>query len=118
MITNTKLQQRLQGLRYLWMLCAMLLMFTQQAWGADAIKDTYRYSSMLDGIDQIRLKFPVYDPHGIVIPGKWAWPTETTCIKDAYPKFVDWAKDITDADAKDWYKYPVKGKVISKESYN
>ena len=55
------------------------------------------------------------DPHGIVIPGKWAWPTETTCIKDAYPKFVDWAKDITDADAKDWYKYPVKGKVISKE---
>ena len=55
------------------------------------------------------------DPHGIVIPGKWEWPTETTCIKDAYPKFVDWAKDVTDADAKDWYKHPVKGKVISQE---
>ena len=55
------------------------------------------------------------DPHGIVIPGKWEWPTETTCIKDAYPKFVDWAKDITDADAKDWYKYPTKGKVIPQE---
>ena len=55
------------------------------------------------------------DPHGIVIPEKWEWPTETTCIKDAYPKFVDWAKDITDADAKDWYKHPVKGKVIPKE---
>lgn len=36
-------------------------------------------------------------------------------FKDAYPKFVDWAKDITDADAKDWYKYPAKGKVIPKE---
>ena len=46
------------------------------------------------------------DPHGIIIPGKWQWPTETTCIKDAYPKFVDWAKDITDDNAKDWYKYP------------
>ena len=55
------------------------------------------------------------DPHGIVIPGKWEWPTETTCIKDAYPKFVDWAKDVTDADAQDWYKHPVKGKVIPQE---
>ena len=55
------------------------------------------------------------DPHGIVIPCKWEWPTETTCIKDAYPKFVDWAKDITDEEAKDWYKYPAKGKVISKD---
>ena len=55
------------------------------------------------------------DPHGIVIPEKWEWPTETTSIKDAYPKFVDWAKDITDADAKDWYKHPAKGKVIPKE---
>ena len=55
------------------------------------------------------------DPHGIVIPSKWEWPTETTCIKDAYPKFVDWAKDVTDADAQDWYKHPVKGKVIPQE---
>ena len=55
------------------------------------------------------------DPHGIVIPEKWEWPTETTSIKDAYPKFVDWAKDITDADAKDWYKHPAKGKVIPKK---
>jgi len=49
----------------------MLLMFTQQAWSADAIKDTYRYSSMLDGIDQIRLKFPVYDNRG-GSPDTWA----------------------------------------------
>ena len=31
------------------------------------------------------------DPHGIVIPEKWQWPTETTCIKDAYPKFNTWS---------------------------
>lgn len=63
MITNVKLQQTLQEFRFLWMVCAMLLM-TQQTWGADAIEDTYRYSAMLDGMDQIRIKFPVYDYRG------------------------------------------------------
>ena len=63
MITKVELQQKLQEFRYLWMVCAMLLM-TQQTWGADAIEDTYRYSAMLDGMDQIRIKFPVYDYRG------------------------------------------------------
>ncbi len=52
------------------------------------------------------------DPHGIVIPGKWAWPKEQTCIKDAYPTFVDWAHDVTNPTAKNWYMYPVESKVI------
>ena len=64
MITNAKLQQARLGFRYLWAVCVMLLMTTQQTWGADAIEDTYRYSAMLDGIDQIRIKFPVYDHRG------------------------------------------------------
>ena len=51
------------------------------------------------------------DPHGIVIPEEWRWPTETTCIKDAYPKFVEWSADHT--QALDWYKYPVESKVYS-----
>ena len=50
------------------------------------------------------------DPHGIVIPGKWQWPTETTCIKDAYPEFNTWAQDRT--KALDWYKKPAAGKVV------
>lgn len=40
------------------------------------------------------------DPHGIVIPGKWQWPTETTCITDAYLKFADWAHDIKNPTAR------------------
>lgn len=48
------------------------------------------------------------------IPGKWSWPTETTKITVAYPKFAEWAKDVTNKDAQDWYNYPVSGKVITK----
>jgi hypothetical protein len=51
------------------------------------------------------------DPHGIVIPAKWQWPKEKTCIKDAYPEFVTWANDRT--KAQDWYKHPIAGKVIT-----
>lgn len=54
------------------------------------------------------------DPHGIMIPGMWPWPTETTCIKDAYTRFTDWAHNISDPTAKNWYMFPVDGKVIIK----
>ena len=50
------------------------------------------------------------DPHGIVIPGKWQWPTERTSVKDAYLEFNTWASDHT--KAKDWYLHPVKGKTV------
>lgn len=53
------------------------------------------------------------DPHGIVIPEKWQWPTETTCIKDAYPRFNTWSADHT--KAQDWYKYPISGKVVKRD---
>jgi len=41
--------------------------------------------------------------------GKWFWPTERTNITTAYPKFADWAKDITSNT--DWYENPVEGVV-------
>lgn len=41
----------------------------------------------------------------------WQWPTETTCIKDAYKNFSLWASDRT--KALDWYKYPEENKVYS-----
>ena len=50
--------------------------------------------------------------NGIIIPGKWQWPTETTCIKNAYLKFTDWAHSITDPTSKNWYMTPVEGKVV------
>ena len=52
------------------------------------------------------------DPHGIVIPGQWQWPTERTCIKDAYPDFIKWAGDRT--KNKNWYNNPVPSNVVKK----
>ena len=52
------------------------------------------------------------DPHGIAIPAKWQWPTERTCIKNAYTAFNTWASDRT--QAQDWYKHPVAGKVVER----
>lgn len=57
------------------------------------------------------------DPHGIVIPADWAWPTEYTCIKDAYPNFIEFAKDASTKDEAilNWYKQtPVAGKTYKK----
>ena len=51
-----------------------------------------------------------YLPHGIVIPGKWQWPTERTRINEAYLEFNTWASDRT--KAKDWYLHPVKGETV------
>lgn len=46
------------------------------------------------------------DPHGIVVPGDWKWPREWQCIKDAYPNFVEFAKDAatTNKTIKKWYE--------------
>lgn len=54
------------------------------------------------------------DPHGIVIPADWAWPTEYTCIKDAYPSFKKFAEDASVKS--EWYKEtPVAGKTYKKQ---
>ena len=42
------------------------------------------------------------DPHGVIIPEDWEWPMEWTSVKTAYPKFADFARDMT--TNKDWYK--------------
>ena len=58
------------------------------------------------------------DPHGVVIPADWAWPTEYTNIKVAYPNFIEFAKDAstTNEAVKGWYKKtdtnPVAGKTF------
>lgn len=55
------------------------------------------------------------DPHGVVIPEDWAWPVEYVCIKDAYPDFVEFAKDasVNDETIRQWYKNPVKDLVVT-----
>ena len=56
------------------------------------------------------------DPHGIVIPSDWEWPVEYVCIKDAYPNFVEFAKDAstTDETVKGWYKKSATNPVADK----
>ena len=61
------------------------------------------------------------DPHGIVIPSDWRWPKEWTNIKDAYPNFIEFAKDVESAseEARKWYMTtdtnPVRDKVFTPE---
>ena len=63
-------------------------------------------------VNAIKIATTGEDPHGIIIPGQWQWPTETTCIKEAYPDFNTWASDHT--KAKDWYNNPKAGKVVKR----
>lgn len=46
---------------FFWMVCVLLFSLVQEARGADAVADTYRYMAMLEGSGQLRLKFPVFD---------------------------------------------------------
>ena len=49
-------------------------------------------------------------PYGICVPTKWAWPTERTCIKDAYPYFNGFASNM--GSNLDWYLKAENGKVF------
>jgi hypothetical protein len=53
---------------------------------------------------EIRLAKQGEDPHAIMVPGDFKYPLESTCIKNAYPAFVNWSKDRTTAI--DWYISP------------
>ena len=52
------------------------------------------------------------DPHGIMIPCDFQYPTEKTCIKDAYTDFNNWGENPVIST--DWYTNPVTGKVFEK----
>lgn len=52
-------------------------------------------------------------PLGIIVPNKWAWPTERTIITEAYSQFVKWATNAVHVEATDWYDHPTTGKVVS-----
>lgn len=75
-------------------------------------------------------------PYAIMIPNDWRWPTERTCVTEAYPgkntanagepvvfdkdySFKTWAEtpnaDRTDA-MKSWFNYYLKGKTMTNES--
>ncbi len=56
------------------------------------------------------------DPHGIIIPGDWQWPTERTRITEAYPSFANYYIDGgVDDRYVDWYKYPAEANIYVAE---
>ena len=50
-------------------------------------------------------------PYGICVPTKWAWPTERTCIIEAYPAFKWFAANLS--SNLNWYLTPQEGKVLT-----
>ena len=50
------------------------------------------------------------DPHGIMIPYDFKYPSERICIKDAYLKFNSWGKNSVTST--DWYKFPIEEKIF------
>ena len=58
----------------------------------------------------VKLSHKGEDPHGIMIPYDFRYPTEKTCIKDAYGLFNSWGSNMVTAS--DWYKYPKEDKVM------
>ena len=55
------------------------------------------------------------DPHGIMIPNNFLYPTEHTCIKNAYPQFNNWGENPITSTL--WYSIAngVSGKVYTHE---
>lgn len=61
--------------------------------------------------DAVVLEAPQGDaPQKICVPTTFKWCTERTNIKDAYPNFVNWSQD--QSQATDWYNNPEEGSVM------
>ena len=60
----------------------------------------------------VKLSTKGQDPHGIMIPFDFKYPTEKVCIKDAYKEFNNWGSNPILST--NWYTKPISGKVYSK----
>lgn len=69
------------------------------------LKGIYIYDKTID--HTIRFSEKGDDPHAIVVPCKFEYPTEKVNIKDAYPFFLNWAQNAKSDNG--WYNSP-KGK--------
>lgn len=55
--------------------------------------------------NEVHLAGAGQNPHGVLIPTDFKYPTEKTCITESYPLFIKWAKD-NDKNAVLWYSQP------------
>lgn len=78
----------------------------------DLDKVLYIYNATTD--TEIRLSETGEDPHAIMIPSDFQYPLEGTCVKDAYPAFLNWSKDRT--QSLNWYIDPEVSSHVYKQS--
>lgn len=65
---------------------------------------------------EVRLSVAGEDPHAVMIPSDFNYPLESTCIKDAYPAFCNWAANREMNP--DWYLTPeVETKVYTESAF-
>ena len=76
----------------------------------DEANQPYIYNKTRDR--NIYLSKAGQDPHGIMIPNDFKYPTERTCVKDAYTEFNSWGKNPINATT--WYTEPIYEKVYNK----
>lgn len=76
----------------------------------DFSKQLYLYNKTQDY--DVKMSQKGEDPHGIMIPCDFKYPTEKTCIKDAYNEFNSWGQNPVSST--DWFLNPVSGKVFDK----
>jgi hypothetical protein len=73
----------------------------------DPATQPYIYDKTTD--TTIRLSDTGYDPHGIMISGDFQYPTEKTCIKDAYETFNTWGQNPIHEGK--WYTKPTSSRI-------
>lgn len=76
------------------------------------IEEVARKFKLIVGSDIVTLPGKGEVPKAILVPGFWAWPTESTRIDTAYPRFADWAYDGKNSNHAGWYKHPEEGKTV------
>lgn len=57
------------------------------------------------------------DPHAIVIPHDYKYPTEKTKISDAHEQFLEWACDKNSASSKGWYRTGIEDKIYTQSIF-
>ena len=75
-------------------------------------EDAHRFYIVAKGKKVAISTEPGQVPEALCVQGDWKWPTENTSIEAAYPLVGEWAKDLNNSEARDWYKHPNNDKVV------
>ena len=57
------------------------------------------------------------DPHAIIIPHDYKYPTEKTKISDAHKQFLEWARDKNSISSKGWYRTGIEDKIYTQSIF-